>query len=983
MPLNEAQRKFIKKYLGNSFFTKKSDAKKISEYEAFLETEAKFLEVNNRVPLGSVGKTAVIEDHLAALAYRDDGKFKQANAAIKQVYAAILAVEQQVKQTRADLLKRSAGLTLAAGATKAEQDFLDTARKAITDHLKAELPTPDDFAAARKELEKAALLVARTGKLKDLHDRNPAAAAAAHLAFDSMRAKTGGGEITPERIKEAEKAAAAAHAEVEEADKKLKEAEALPVNSIDEAIERMSQIVDAREAKEKAEKKEKEAKDLANALIGTQMLTEQLESGPLSGKGGARKMPDEALKELIAGFENHPRLAADAVGIANAAMDPVAVAKGLATVGAQLDSGFKSAKGDAPKDFDAQAYAKQIMEMGGTCGGDYFDRLDDYVRMGGLVEASPLPDSKTDELSARGQKRSVAAAAGMLDDKGKLALGSDEAKTAIGHMLFHPDAIENATPALNKHVLETVKLLSTEPGKSKAETILAGVTPPPPGKSGSKLVNSALGKTGDPTDNDARQAVLAAMLQSVDQGPVGSCFATAPTRRLRMNDPLTAMEKYKELAVDGTFTTAGGTKVPAVTNLPPGEDPLIRSLEYSLATAVGRETGMVVQQGLKQDTKAAAHKMKAATKAKLGKDAGPKTASFLVAIRNEFSTVYDPMVKSAKVAKDGSSDRGRYLLIDSGGNEITTRDQYKARAVEVALSSTGYDKDSEEGKAVVAAVENDFMAELDKKKAPPWNLASGGFSEETMVALTPGATGLRTECIGEAAKEPSTPAEVGARTKSILTGLLDKLGPNPSATVAVDTAGMHDFSLTADSPSMQEFLSGPGSTAQKIQDKLVKPGSDLAKKALTVEEAQKTFDDILNPEIAELEADSVDSGKSTTERKKAETKLKQLKANIATHRPTAPVTPKDLKAAIGSAVKRVYRAEYFENKLQRKLVQEYSEPQIVLADTNWGDAESHTFFVVAPDPISGEPMLWQKSDPPGSMSQLGGDWLQASWGLLN
>ena len=110
--------------------------------------------------------------------------------------------------------------------------------------------------------------------------------------------------------------------------------------------------------------------------------------------------------------------------------------------------------------------------------------------------------------------------------------------------------------------------------------------------------------------------------------------------------------------------------------------------------------------------------------------------------------------------------------------------------------------------------------------------------------------------------------------------------------------------------------------------------------------------------------------------------MKTFKKNISTHCPTEAVTPAQLQDATVKAVKNVYNPEFFANRMQEKLVEEMSEPQIVLADTNWGSAESHTFFVIAPDPVSGEPMMWQKTDPPGKMRKLGGKWLQASWGLL-
>jgi hypothetical protein len=983
MALNETQQRFLEKYLKGGWLHKKSDARKTAEYEAFLAVEAQYMDVNKRVPDGTDGKDAASSDHVAAIAYRDAGKFKKAHAAMDRVLAAIQEVENRLMADRNEILRRCGALALADDATQSEQDFFNAARQAVNTALTDERPTPVNMALARTEIDKAAKIVARSGALKDLHDRNPAAAASAHLAFEAMRAKTGGGEITQERIDAAEDAAAAARLEVLRLDTELRRAEALEVGSIDDGVDRMGQILDARTAKEAAERTAKEATDLANALAGTKLLSEALESGPLSGKGSARKMPDAAIQTLIASFEDHPRVAASAVDIAQSALDPEAVANGVAKVGAQLDNGFRSGDNQPPRGIDSQKYAEDVLKMGGTCGSDYFDRLEDYVRLGGLAQDGSLADDADDSVSARGQKRSVAAAAGMLDDNGMLALGSDEAKLSIGAMLFHPDAMARPTPALNRHTLETLEMLTTDPTKGQAETILAGVTPPDPGQGGVTLVNTALDKTGTPSATDARQVILASMLQSVDQGPVGSCFATAPARRLRELDPIGAMRKYTELAVDGTFTTADGTVVPAVTNTPPGEDPLIRGLEYSLAAAVGREDSMRVQVGLNSDSMDAARKLKDAVSGPLGADAVNKSAAFLLAIRNEFSTTYDPMVLADEVAEDGKSDRGRYILVDSGGNKITTKAAYQAKAIEVALAATGYARDSVEGQAVIKAVEEDYMDELSTKDKPPWKLASGGLSEETMVALTPGATGTRTECTAALADEPETDAEIGTRTKEILTGLIDNLPPAPEEAIPVDTVGMHDFSLMVGGSTMQDFLSGPGTTAQKIQTKLVAPGVELATTALGVEEAQKAYDELLNPEIAELEENSTDDSLSRKERRAAKKSLKKLRADVANCRPTGPVTPAELQQAVADAVERVYSRSYFKDRMQEKLVQEFSDPQIVLADTNWGDAETHTFFVVAPDPISGEPMMWEKTDPPGSMEKLDGDWLQASWGLLN
>ncbi|MEP3331644.1 hypothetical protein [Sedimentitalea sp.] len=981
MSLTEKQIEFLEKFIGHRIGKKKSDAKVVNEYEAYLEVEAEYLEVSKRVPNGSIGKDVAMSDHKAAMDYRSAGKFKKAHAAMVLTLATMKQVEKKVMDERTTILQRAAGLSVAEGATQKENDFLATAKKGVIDALPDERPTPQQLAAGRKVLEKAAKVVARTGTLKELHERDPKAAAAAHLAFDAMREKTGGGEITPERINEAEDAAAEARLEALRFDTEMRRAEALPVTNIDEGIARMEKIVKARTAKEEAERKAKEAMDMANALLGTKLLSEALETGPISGKGEARKMPEEAIKALIASFEDHPRMASAAVDVANNALDPVAVAKGVPTVGKQVDAGFKSADGKAPNGLESEKYARQLLEMGGSCGEDYFERIDDYVRLGGLMEDSPLPDREGDDLSARGQKRSVAVAGELLSDSGRLALGTDEAKLAVGNMLFHPEAMAKPTPALNKHVLETLDVLGRDPELTQANTILTGITPPTPGKAGTTLVNSALGtSTGNPSDADARQAVMASMLQSVDQGPVGSCFATAPTRQMRENDPIEAMRKYTDLAVKGTFTSASGAVIPAVTNLPPGQDPLIRSMEYTLATAMARDDTMKLR------TRAESAQTKACVDLQTelantftgGKDSGARP--LLDLLNNEFTATYDPLIPNDGKSSDDSSDRGRYVFTANDGTRITSRAEYEAKATELALQAYSETTDTENGKAIIAAIKGPFLSKLDTWNDPPWKLDTGG--ETANAAKTLSGLNNDARMTAENPTRSETPQEIGTRTKEVLTNLIGGFPPSPDDMVLVKTQSMHGFNALPNHPSMQEFLSGPGMTAEKIQKKLVEAGRDLAAKKLDVATAQAEFDTRMERYVKYLEDGSKDKGAKKSERSKAKKNLKKVNKLIKKHRPTAPARIDEIIDAVGFAVNPAFNYKAVENSMRNDLTAKYAEPQIVIADTNWGDSENHTFFVVAPDPRTGEPMLWQKTDPPGSMVLLDSKWIDDEWRMV-
>jgi hypothetical protein len=61
-------------------------------------------------------------------------------------------------------------------------------------------------------------------------------------------------------------------------------------------------------------------------------------------------------------------------------------------------------------------------------------------------------------------------------------------------------------------------------------------------------------------------------------------------------------------------------------------------------------------------------------------------------------------------------------------------------------------------------------------------------------------------------------------------------------------------------------------------------------------------------------------------------------------------------------------------------------PQYVIADSNWGSEADHTFFVMAPSPLTGKLQLYKRTDPPGTLEILGldqsADWLRREWAIL-
>ena len=75
--------------------------------------------------------------------------------------------------------------------------------------------------------------------------------------------------------------------------------------------------------------------------------------------------------------------------------------------------------------------------------------------------------------------------------------------------------------------------------------------------------------------------------------------------------------------------------------------------------------------------------------------------------------------------------------------------------------------------------------------------------------------------------------------------------------------------------------------------------------------------------------------------------------------------------------------KYFSDTVKSDLATEMAVPEFVIADTNWGDEGNHQLFVIAPDPLTGEPDLWSKSVIGGKLSQVDDRWLKAEWSKIS
>jgi len=70
------------------------------------------------------------------------------------------------------------------------------------------------------------------------------------------------------------------------------------------------------------------------------------------------------------------------------------------------------------------------------------------------------------------------------------------------------------------------------------------------------------------------------------------------------------------------------------------------------------------------------------------------------------------------------------------------------------------------------------------------------------------------------------------------------------------------------------------------------------------------------------------------------------------------------------------------NAAKNALIKDMGAPEFVIADSNWGGPRNHVFFVITPDPTTGEPLLWEKTEPPGSMRPAGREWVDKEWAAI-
>ncbi|MGQ0566405.1 MAG: hypothetical protein ACT4OK_15230 [Gemmobacter sp.] len=906
--------------------------------------------------------------------------------------------------------KKSEEPTVVEGGGGVVEDVLslaDRIGKAVTD-------------GAGKALE----LLKDNANLLAMAGEYPAAALAAKEALDAFDETLGGDiAITPELLAKASGDVTTAKGLLADAEKALEDANALKKGGKRNKAVKAAQkaIAEAKAALTKAQEYEKAAK-------GKKVVEDAMTTGPLS-PDAPKKFSGGAALELIKGATRDPDLTATALEAARTGEHHEAVAGNLGKMIDLKAGGFAGGGKSYKEDYSAE-YATKLMKMGGSAGPEYFARMGDYMASGRQFENNPTNELPATSFGELEQKRSMSVGRALYKDDGTIDLDSDKAKNAIGDALFNPTALKNPRPALSSHMLKTVDFLKDPTNAGKAGTILKNV-PEPTDPNAKGLVQRATGK--GPTDavgkGDVRDSVMASMLKPLDQGPVGSCFSTAPTRRMRETDPLGAMGAYAQIAGTGKYKPPFGPEVPAVSNTPPGDDPIMRSWEYSLASSTAQRGASSTKASLGSANNAGLATLSGAisTKNLAGNSGLPpeeqkkkkeeedkKAALRLSKLKGDvaaaFSFVYDPL-DEVKDANDGSSTSGRYILKRiNPEKEVRKKEDFIEVMTEIALASLGIDKNAPEAVTMVDHVKSDAFINAvtqvfgTKKENEylPWALGSGGQTTEATQALH-----------GDTLAERQTTPKAGdpkpdeaTRTKDVLKGFLTGMTGKTEDMITMRTTGMHGFNALPNHPSLDK-LKGDTQTKrdQAMEDNLLKPGRALRDTKIPADKALEMFMKEMQPKVDNAKTEDLKTAYGD---------------GITAHKPTAEMTPAELETAIKKATKTANAArgkadadawkkgktdkgetvtdEDYTKKLAEetaawekavtgpllsRMMADLGAPEFVLADTNWGSGADHTFFVVAPDPTTGEPALWQKTVPPGTLTKATRDWIDAEWAKID
>ncbi|MCX7560259.1 hypothetical protein OS190_11825 [Sulfitobacter sp. F26204] len=795
-------------------------------------------------------------------------------------------------------------------------------------------------------------------------------------------------------------------------------------------------------------------------LLDKRELIDAITFGPLSAEAKS-PLSEEDKARVIEAYGKAPDVGQEALELIKKLEDPSLIVANVGAVVDRLDGGFADAKGNKleitkpdgtkgpPSKAAAEAMAISALKLGSARGQEYFDGFNAYMDSGAQLKKDPCggtdrePGDRDLNIDAVAQKRSALMADAVIQGNGSVDFDSKNAKSAMDHILYHPGSLQTYSPHAIDEIDKTKKLFADPATKDRANEIIGDtkVAKRSEKQSGRArhIVADTTGKTPrNISHNDAKEAVLSAMMTPLSQGPVGSCFSTGPVRRMKETEPLKVMEKFSGIvntgtvqAADRTVTDAAGNVTvvpgdiyPANRSAHEGQNPLMRSLEYTIADAGANlaqsqtknwDTGVVMG-----DTRPPGQNLSgietmlddptqwAGTRA-----VDPATGEIDMGIEErikkaisvKFKYVYNaaPGSKGDSSSGDGRSTDGGYdVFVD--GTKIKDRASYVKAMTEIALAALPSGASQVEIDKITAHIASDVFADAVTKANggdPPWSRGAGYGGDTTSVLR--GGNHVDKKFLGKK-RPPSTTTDAALeRSKVVLESLMGKINAMTGDMEMMRTAGdnaQHAFNAVPGHPSLDKIKGAD--TSAKIEAELLAPGRVISETKFPAAKAAKIFEKAINA-ISD----------------KTESTQHDLLALALDKRPTEEMSPKELDAHIDrvsedfkKAVAKeeadawkakkiadgevVSDADYNleESRLKKLqdmevdsatagvLAAEFDLPEVVVADANWGDATSQIYFVFAPDPATGKLRMWEKNEFDGTMSPADTSWTNAKWLLL-
>lgn len=798
-------------------------------------------------------------------------------------------------------------------------------------------------------------------------------------------------------LKELRKQASAATEESEKqrlAEEVKKAAEAFKLINT-EAIEAQKVAKQKKDLLVSETEKASKAAEVLKAAEGQKGVLDAINFGALA-PDRSPKLSDASRVEMCKMFMTSPSLGAKGVDALARSEDPEAVATCVKVVNQRIDSGFKSDKGTYYTDpAYRETYAANLIDMSANVDAGMMSGLDDYLAEGRQFDKFPDLTGRMDD-EKRGQSSAKHVASGMIDGSGDFDI--DAGVERLEDLMFNPKLLANAQPELVKQAIETLRYFDdSEEARDKITDLEAPKSP-----SGVSLVAKSTGKDpGALTDADTRQTVLTAMLTPIHQGKIGSCFATSNVIRMRKDYPDKTLDHFVELAEKGEYTPTVGDKIPAITNLPDHDNPLVRSLEYSAATVTARADKSTQRTRIKTSAKTALTGLAD----KFDPSVTDAIDTLAAKLADAFSFTYDPKAKLDKVSVDGSSKFGRYVLLrKDNGTEINSKPEFVAAMrdfVRAAIDEDDLAENVTVDQVVDAAVADGILDAMKRNDKYPWELSSGGF-EAQAAKTTLGNSGSSKSLVS---KDSNTTSNVKERTLAIVKSLIKDIpsgsGSEDHATVgySAKSGGGHAFNALPNHDSLDVLRQGD--LDDQLDEVLTQKGASLKTTKLPVDQAVFIF---------EREMNAMAAGESGPAKE-------ALLQAIRTGRPTAEMTPAEVDAAIKQATtayidlkvaadverwkkglkaksapdpteeeiekektkRRASREERVANDARNRLCKDLAVPELVICDTNWGGPDSKVLIVAAPDPITGDPMLFKRTEPPGTLKPVDKNWIEGSW----